>query len=170
MRLLLERNEGVALAPELAFPERTLPGALTVVSDASGVDGVGGYVFDPAQPRRAWVVSETWPVDIQRALTRAAQEETAEERAAHAEAPRLSMPAAELFGQWATAEAAAEARGCLPTAVTRTAVGDCKPAAGVLNAASSGNGQMRAILVGAPRALPAMAGGARAQRVEPGRR
>ena len=40
---LLEKNEGVALAPELAFPERTLPGALTVVSDASGVDGVGGY-------------------------------------------------------------------------------------------------------------------------------
>ena len=145
--VLLEQNEGVALAPELAFPERTLPGALTVVSDASGIDGVGGYVFDPAQPGRAWVVSETWPADIQRALTRAAQEETAEERAADAEAPRLSMPAAELFGQWATAEAAAEARGGPPTAVT--AVGDCEPAAGALNAAASGNAQMRAILAGA---------------------
>ena len=144
---LLEENEGVALAPELAFPERTLPGALTVVSDASGVDGVGGYVFDPAQPGRAWVISEKWPPEIQRALDRAAKEDTDESRAADAEAPRLSMPAAELFGQWAVAAAAAEARGGPPTAVT--AVGDCEPAAGALNAAASGNAQMRALLAGA---------------------
>ena len=144
---LLEKNEGVALAPELAFPERTLPGALTVVSDASGVDGVGGYVFDPAQPGRAWVISEKWPPEIQRALDRAAKEDTDESRAADAEAPRLSMPAAELFGQWAVAAAAAEARGGPPTAVT--AVGDCEPAAGALNAAASGNAQMRALLAGA---------------------
>eukprot|EP00964_Phaeocystis_antarctica_P157941 scaffold128364_cov54-Phaeocystis_antarctica.AAC.1 len=39
-------------------------------------------------------------------------------RAADAEAPRLLMPAAELFGQWAVAAAAAEARGGPPTAAT----------------------------------------------------
>ena len=64
-------------------------------------------------------------------------------------APRLAMPAAELFGAWAVAEAVAAARGGAPTTVT--AVSDCEPAVGALNAAASGNAQMRELLRGARR-------------------
>eukprot|EP00965_Chrysotila_dentata_P122683 4054943-Pleurochrysis_carterae.AAC.1 len=56
------------------------------------------------------------------------------------------MPAAELFGIWATALATAEARGAAPRAVI--AVGDCEPAAAATNAATSGVPQMRALVKG----------------------
>eukprot|EP00965_Chrysotila_dentata_P077203 2548956-Pleurochrysis_carterae.AAC.1 len=55
-------------------------------------------------------------------------------------APRLSMPAAELFGMWAVAEAAARAEGTRPRAII--AVGDCDPAASAVNAAASRTPQM----------------------------
>eukprot|EP00965_Chrysotila_dentata_P088395 2919505-Pleurochrysis_carterae.AAC.5 len=55
--------------------------------------------------------------------------------------PTLSMPAAELFGTWAVAEAVSVAQGHRPQAVV--AVGDCDPAAAAINAASSGRAQMR---------------------------
>eukprot|EP00965_Chrysotila_dentata_P022828 756834-Pleurochrysis_carterae.AAC.1 len=60
------------------------------------------------------------------------------------------MPAAELFGSWATAEAVrAAAGGGAPRAVV--AVGDCDPAAAALNAASSGAASMREVLRAARR-------------------
>ena len=135
---LLEENEGVPLAPERSFPPRTAPGALTVVTDASGKDGVGGYAFDAAEPGHVVLVAEMWGDEFQSALDRAAAGGSAD--------PGLSMPAAEAFGQWAVAAAAAEALGRIPTAVT--AVGDCAPAAGAINAASSGNAQMRRVVQG----------------------
>ena len=137
------------MAPEQVFPPRELPGALTVVTDASGVDGVGGWALDPARPDHAWVVSEQWPADVKAALDEAARPKAERARPA---AASLSMPAAELFGQWAVAEAAAEARGGSPTAVT--AVGDCDPAAAALNAASSGKRQLRELLRGARHLCP----------------
>eukprot|EP00965_Chrysotila_dentata_P087919 2902953-Pleurochrysis_carterae.AAC.1 len=54
------------------------------------------------------------------------------------------MPAAELFGIWATALAVATARGTPPAAVV--SVGDCAPAAAATNAASSGVPQMRELV------------------------
>jgi hypothetical protein len=58
------------------------------------------------------------------------------------------VPAAELFGMWAVAEAARDATGRCPTSVT--AVGDCcDPAAGALNSVASRNPQMRGLLAGA---------------------
>jgi hypothetical protein len=57
------------------------------------------------------------------------------------------MPAAELFGMWAVAEAARAASGRPCTSVT--AVGDCDPAAGALNSVASRNPQMRGLLAGA---------------------
>ena len=135
---LLESNEGVPLAPERSFPPRTLPGALTVVTDASGKDGVGGYAFDAADPSHILLVAEMWGADIQLALDRSAAGDSVE--------PGLSMPSAEAFGQWAVAAAAARALGRRPSAVT--AVGDCAPAAGAINAASSGNAQMRRVVRG----------------------
>ena len=146
---VLEANEGVALAPETCFPERELPGAVTVVTDASGVDGVGGYVLDPARPGEAWLISETWPTDVQAALDRSARPQAERERAPDSAEGRLSMPAAETFGQWAAAQAYADHTGLPPSAIT--AVGDCDPAAAALNAAASGRPQMRQLLRGARR-------------------
>ena len=57
------------------------------------------------------------------------------------------MPAAELFGMWAVAEAARAESGRQPHAIT--AVGDCDPAAGALNSVASRNPQMRGLLAGA---------------------
>eukprot|EP00965_Chrysotila_dentata_P151101 4994304-Pleurochrysis_carterae.AAC.1 len=62
------------------------------------------------------------------------------------------MPAAELFGSWAVAEAAADAMERRPRAVI--AVGDCDPAAGALNAATSRVRQMRQLLEGARALTP----------------
>ena len=138
---LIDSNEGDALAPERHFRSTADPGVDTVTSDASGVDGVGGYVFDSSTPRTVWLVSETWPADIQRALSAAAEGE--------GQAEGISMPAAELFGSYAVAAAVAKARGRAPEAVV--AVGDCAPAIGALNAASSGNAQMRSLVRAARR-------------------
>eukprot|EP00965_Chrysotila_dentata_P066309 2195239-Pleurochrysis_carterae.AAC.1 len=57
------------------------------------------------------------------------------------------MPAAELFGIWAVAQAGAAAAALEPTAVL--SIGDCQPAAAAVNAATSGTAQMRALLAGA---------------------
>ena len=130
---LLATNDGVPLAAERSFSARTAPGALTVVTDASGKDGVGGYAFDAAEPDHVVLVAEQWPTDIQQALDRAASGEAG-----------LSMPAAEAFGQWAVAAAAAQVFQRRPTTIT--AVGDCAPAACAINAASSGNAQMRRLV------------------------
>ena len=136
---LLEANDGVAIAPERSFPGRTLPGSITVTSDASGIDGVGGYGFSAASPGDVWILSEEWPADILAALHAAAAGRDASNGAAS-----LSMPAAELFGMIATATAVARELGVAPTCVT--AVGDCDPAVNTLNASASGNSQMRAIV------------------------
>ena len=153
---LLEANEGVALAPQLAFPSRAEAGVATSTTDASGVDGVGGYVFLADQPGRVWLVSEPWPADIKRALERASTEREIRARdglVAQGEGgSMLSMPAAELFGMMeipraVAAAVAAEAQSrAAVTAVV--AVGDCDPACNATNAAKSRNPQMRELLGG----------------------
>lgn len=135
---LIDDNVGVELAPARLFPGRDDPGTLTVTSDASGIDGVGGYAFDAAEPDTVWLVSATWPPDILAALQAAAA------GASTAAGPAISMPAAELFGSIAIAEAVAVARSSAPTAVV--AIGDCDPAMAALNSATSGNAQMRELL------------------------
>eukprot|EP00965_Chrysotila_dentata_P066490 2201413-Pleurochrysis_carterae.AAC.1 len=42
---LLEENEGVPLAPREIFAAANETGFATTTTDASGVDGVGGYTF-----------------------------------------------------------------------------------------------------------------------------
>eukprot|EP00965_Chrysotila_dentata_P235926 6201033-Pleurochrysis_carterae.AAC.1 len=153
---LVTDNEGVPQAPRRAFADTADEGCLVVTTDASGVDGVGGYCFrwEPggATPT-AWLVSEAWPSDVREALRRGAATPTERKRerqeaARGATLPVLSMPAAELFGAWAVAEAVgAESRGTRPFAVV--AVGDCDPAAAALNSASSGAAAMRELLRGA---------------------
>ena len=135
---------GVALAPRRLFFSAEDAGVLLATTDASGEDGVGGYVFAADRPGEVWIASEAWPADVRAALARSAL--PAAERAAQP-GSTLSMPAAELFGCWAVAHAAARAVGGPTTAVI--SVGDCEPAANTLNAASSGVAQMRAVLSGA---------------------
>ena len=134
---LIQANVGVSIAPEHSFPPRDHPGALTVTTDASGIDGVGGYAFHASHPHDVWIVSEFWPADILTALRAAAAGE-------HDAASALSMPAAELFGSVAIASAAASAIGSTPSAVH--AVTDCDPAANAINATTSGVPQLRSIL------------------------
>ena len=69
-RALIEANEGVPLAPCEAQPRRDEPGVHTSTTDASGVDGVGGYVFIADAPGHVWLVSERWPQDIRRSSRR----------------------------------------------------------------------------------------------------
>ena len=58
---LLERNEGVPLAPRARFAAPDDPGVLLVVSDASGHDGCGGWAHLGTADRAPVVVSEHWP-------------------------------------------------------------------------------------------------------------
>ena len=139
---LVDANDGVELAPARAFAGRDEPGTLTITTDASGVDGVGGYAFDAGDPGTVWLVSAEWPPDVLAALHAAAAEGDRTAKAAWG----MSMPAAELFGTLAVAAAVTEARGWAPSAVV--AIGDCDPAAGAINAGTSGNPQMRALLRG----------------------
>ena len=133
---VLRRNEGVPLAPRASFATRDESHMVT--SDASGDDGCGGYVFLAGRRLSPVVVSEPWPDDIRAALAQYAL--PAAQRTVGA--PALSMPAAELFAQWAVLEAATGVS--TPTPVI--AVGDCDPAAAALNAASSGVPQMAHLL------------------------
>eukprot|EP00966_Prymnesium_polylepis_P050259 1163502-Prymnesium_polylepis.1 len=143
--VLLE-NAGVPLAAAARFPAPGSAGVATTVSDASGDvykgdAGVGGYTFIPSQPRRAFVVSERWPLDIAAALAEGALEPR--ERSG---APQLSMPAAELFAAWASACAAMDEVGECAGVDAVVAVGDCQPAAAALNRASSPVKQIRLLL------------------------
>ena len=157
---LLTANVGVHLAPEWTFPGMDVVGVLTSTTDASGNDGVGGYVFAPDDPNSVWLVSERWPSDILAALLLAAAV-----GAAPAGAATFSMPAAELFGALAVPLAVAAARrdqtsaswvdgvwADLPhVALTGPiqgvyAIGDCSPAVHAINAATSGTTQMRKML------------------------
>jgi hypothetical protein len=108
---LLESNQGVDIAPQLTFPAVDATGTWTVTSDASGIDGVGAYVFCADQPNTVWIIADTWPIEIQAALDEAARTGGARPDHVHGS---LSMPAAELFGQIAAAHAVAITRGTQP--------------------------------------------------------
>ena len=138
---LVGGNAGVDLAPALRFHDRGTGSAITCTTDASGHDGVGGYVFSATQPEHVWVVSEPWPEDIRRALSNSSTERRKRHRSASEWA--LSMPAAELFGCVMVPRAAIRA-GMTPGPVY--AVGDCDAAASALNAAYSKTPQMQTLL------------------------
>ena len=143
----LAANSGIALAPARRFAAVGSSGVLTVTGDASGdIDGgdagMGGFCFHPTQPSTIYVTSELWPTDVADALR-----ESALEPHLRSGAPRFSMPAAELFTSWALAEAAFDAGAPRGATSAVVAIGDCQPAAGALNRASSPVSLMRAILV-----------------------
>ena len=141
---LLTRNEGVPLAPAYTFASRFSAGTAVAVTDASGDDGVGGYVFFADRPGHVWVVCERWPEAVRQARANADAVVAARTRGA----PALSMPSAEAFGGVVIPRAAAAAAGVHVEAVI--AVTDCQPAAGALNKASGGGvPQMRRLVAAA---------------------
>ena len=148
-RQLLAANEGVPLASSSSFPARSASGVWTSTTDASGIDGVGGYVFSADEPGTVWLVSERWPASTLAALAAAASEGSQRQEAKARGVPMLSMPAAELLGSWLVPAAVSSASSRAPRAVY--AVTDCEPASFALNTATGGNAQMRAALEGARR-------------------
>ena len=133
---VLEAGAGVPLVPASSFPELDAAGTLTVVTDASGDDGVGGWARMGGDDT-LYLVSEPWPPGIAAALRRGSSK-----RARRDDGPTLSMPAAEAFGARAVA-AAVNRVNLAPRAVV--AVTDCKPAGAVLGGATSPNAQMRSV-------------------------
>ena len=146
-------NEGVPLLSQPAFEAAGSDGVLVVTTDASrqgdmsGVappspdDGLGGFAFDPRDPRRVVLVSEPWPAAVRSAMARSAARRAAQ---LAMPGPRCSMPVAELFGAWACARAAAAALGIALEAVV--SVTDCAPAAAACVTAKTRSTAMRPIL------------------------
>ena len=130
--LELRRCGGVALAPRLLAPGRGVLGTMTVVADASGDDGAGGYAWLAGSAGGAVVVSEPWPDDIRRALAASADPSEAELRRCGNKAAAAFLPtaAAELFTQLLVARVAARELGA-PLRVF--GVCDCSSAATALN-------------------------------------
>lgn len=136
---LVKWNEGVEMAPRLTFPDTDEGGTVTSTTDASGEDGVGGYVFSADAPGHVWLVSAPWPADVARALRMAATK-----RAERPEGePIYSMPAAELFGSMVVPTAAREAGMPGHTVI---AIGDCQPIDHAIAAERSRNAQIQAEL------------------------
>ena len=153
---VLERNAGLPLVHQQPFTEGDI---LVVATDASreggmtgeptphesADDGVGGFAFDPEDAEHVILVSEKWPPRIREAMA-----VSAARRVARGALPalRFPMPAGELFGGWAVAEAVQDMLGKRFDAVI--AVGDCKPAASALTLGKSRSSTMRPLL----RAMP----------------
>ena len=111
------------------------------VVECGADDGVGGLGFHPSDPELVFLVSEPWPDEIRTAMAASAAR-----RALRSELTgrRMPMPAAELFGGWAVAEAIQERLGRRFPAVLF--VGDCRPAAAAATAAKSRSSTMRPLL------------------------
>jgi hypothetical protein len=158
---VLTSNEGIPIAPRKVFRAPS-EGAVLCTSDASGDDGFGGYVFIPGgDPSLVYIVSEGWP---EWALQARRQNDKRNSEKANSAEAEFSMPAAELFATWAVSEAAISEHHS-PSALTSAAsnaavrvrpsnppiiaIGDCQLAVRVIDAATSGEVTMRAILAGA---------------------
>ena len=140
----LEANEGLPLVTRAAFPGVGEPGVLTVVTDASGDDGVGGFAFHPSRPRTVFVVSEPWSPEAAAGLAVCATPH-AQRTEAQLAAPRLSMPAAECFGSHAVAAAVTRALP-LGSVSSVIAIGDCRPSALAIRKGKSRSPLLNAVL------------------------
>ena len=143
---VLSLNEGVPLASARLFRSPREPGVVVITTDASGVDGIGGFAFHQSQPRKVWLLSEWWLPAALEALQAAAAVRSGQPL--QLGRPALSMPAAELFCSWAMGAIMCSR---LPEVSAVVAVGDCKPACGALNKASSPVDQMRMLVHAARR-------------------
>ena len=138
----LRAAKGVPLVTAAAFPRRDAPGTGTLVTDASGDDGAGGFAFVAGRPSEVWIVHAAWTPSVGDALSRSATPKA--QRALTEPRPVMSMPAGELFTPWAVAEAVRSTGVELKQCVSIT---DCRPAALALSSGTSKSALMRAILL-----------------------
>lgn len=131
-------------APRFPRVSRLAQGSVTVVADASGHDGFGGYAFAAHCPATAFVLSEEWPTEVRAALSAAADPAQAALRRNRdpSALPHLPMPAGELFATLAIVLAVER----LTQVLHVFACGDCEPAVGAINARCSPNELMQALL------------------------
>ena len=143
-RAELAACDGVAMAPRREMPGRDVVGSVTVVADASGDDGVGGFAWQACSGAAAIVVSEPWPDAIRRALAASADEgEAALRRSGSGDAANfLPTAAAEVFGQLLLARVAARELGA-PERVY--GVCDCSSAVAALNELHGRSSHMAAL-------------------------
>ena len=134
----LTANVGVPLLHEASFPAHGSPRTLTVVTDASGEDGVGGYAFHPSHADTVFVVHGPWSRSVREAMAYSARRTAA--KAASAPEPSCSMPSAEVFGTWGVVETVSRHGVGFDSVI---AVTDCKPAASIITAARSKSRVMR---------------------------
>ena len=138
---LLESGCAVPLLCEPAFPDHGTSGVLTVCSDASGEDGVGGFAIHPSSPEEVWLVHGPWTPLTRAALAHSSR--TPRQRVEAGHQPRCSMPAAELFGPWLIAASLAR-EGLLFESVI--SIMDCKPAVSAITLTKSRSRVMRGIV------------------------
>ena len=135
---VLQANVGIPLSSRRLFPSAGEEGTITIFSDASGVDGVGGYATLAGAPDHVFIMSATWPTDVKIALDNCA--------ARAAERPstggKLSMPAAEAFGSLLMASAMSRVSAVKAV----IAVTDCQPAAFAINSAHSPSEPMQLLI------------------------
>ena len=137
----LESGASVPLLFAPLFASTSDAGVLTITSDASGDDGVGGFAFVAGRPTEVWVVAGAWPADVRAALAYAAMPHSA--KMAAGPQPSLAMPAGELFGPFAVAMGVQEMGVSFESVIS---ILDCKPAAEVLSSVRSRSAIMREVL------------------------
>ena len=143
----LELDNSTPLLYVIDFPAVLDAGTLTIQSDASGDDGVGGFAFFASLPNEVFVVADEWPADILAAVQHTAL--TRRERDAVGPRPVCSMPGCELFGPLAILITVMIEQGLEPAAVI--AILDCMPASSATTSGKSTSMLMRDLL-GAMRA------------------
>eukprot|EP00965_Chrysotila_dentata_P245506 6206593-Pleurochrysis_carterae.AAC.3 len=145
-----------------------------VTTDASGVDGVGGYAFttDAHGRTTTWLVTEKWPVHARGARSRERDGRTASDTALAGPDGGTGDPVhagGRYLWHMGRGGGRAQRGGDAAARGELTAVGDCDPAAAAVNAALSGAAQMRALLTQTVAHTP-VAGGLRPARGERRRR
>jgi hypothetical protein len=140
---LAAANDGIPSVCSVQFPSTHDSGSVLQVTDASGNDGAGGYIFHANVPDTVFIVHVEWPPMVRAALAAATRPRVIRDRDT-ARQDMLSVPAAELATAW-----------LVPYMVQRytglgfdniTAVGDCRPVACALLAACSPSPQTHHLL------------------------
>ena len=141
---IISANRGVPLLTAPAVEAVGRSDTLAVSTDSSRADeddGYGGWGWNPFDPNELFVVSEDWPLRVRVAMAASAARSQLKASMSHL---RFPMPAAELFGGWAVAEAIQQHLGHrFPGIVV---IGDCKPAAAALGLRKSRSAPMRLLL------------------------
>lgn len=140
---LLDADASAAMAPSFSFDGPESYRVWVATHDASGNDGVGGYLLSAAAPGHVWLLSHRWPEKILAALAVGALP--------RAERPddalMLSTPVAEAAGGWLLCAAASRHSPAPPPCDGVISIGDCQPAVFVTRRGSAAHPAMRAVAV-----------------------